>query len=45
MSRTVRELPEPSKTHATCAWCATRLDTIVALLEHVDAERLAAAAA
>jgi hypothetical protein len=29
-------LPDPSKAHATCAWCRTDFPTITALLSHVD---------
>ena len=44
MYETVRELPEPSKDHATCAWCGLGLATIVELMDHVDAGHLAPAA-
>jgi hypothetical protein len=30
-------LPAPSNTHATCAWCRTDFATIVELIDHVDA--------
>lgn len=30
-------LPKPSRRHATCAWCGDRFDTIVDLIDHVDA--------
>jgi hypothetical protein len=46
--RTTTALPEPSKKHATCAWCRRDFDTIVQLIDHVDtghAERPATAAA
>jgi hypothetical protein len=33
-------LPPPSKAHATCPWCTRHLDSIVDLLDHVDAEHL-----
>jgi hypothetical protein len=33
-------LPEPSRRHATCAWCHTSFSTIGELLEHVDASHL-----
>jgi len=29
-------LPQPSKVHATCAWCRTNFATIVELIDHVD---------
>jgi hypothetical protein len=32
---TIARLPEPSSTHATCAWCRRRFDTIVELIDHV----------
>jgi len=33
---TLLQLPVPSRSHATCAWCHAELPSIVALLEHVD---------
>ena len=33
---TTHQLPRPSSTHATCAWCHCNFSTIVALLAHVD---------
>ena len=33
-------LPEPSRRHATCAWCSSSFSTIVELLEHVDVGHL-----
>ena len=35
--KTTTELPVPSKTHATCAWCRECFETITALIDHVDA--------
>jgi len=32
----IPRLPEPSKSHATCAWCRKDFDTVVQLLDHVD---------
>ena len=40
--QTITRLPEPSKKHATCAWCRTDFDTIVELIDHVDAGHRAA---
>jgi hypothetical protein len=34
---TTTELPAPSSTHATCAWCRKRFDAITELIDHVDA--------
>jgi hypothetical protein len=34
--QTVTRLPEPSKRHATCAWCRCAFDRIVDLIDHVD---------
>jgi hypothetical protein len=34
--RRVAALPDPSKTHATCAWCLERFTTIIELIDHVD---------
>lgn len=31
----VSELPAPSALHATCAWCVTRFESIIELLDHV----------
>ena len=33
---TTQQLPRPSSTHATCAWCRCDFPSIVALLAHVD---------
>ena len=33
-------LPEPSRLHATCAWCQLTFATIGQLLEHVDTRHL-----
>lgn len=33
----IAELPAPSSTHATCAWCREHFDTITDLIDHVDA--------
>jgi hypothetical protein len=33
-------LPEPSRLHATCAWCQHTFATIGQLLEHVDTSHL-----
>ena len=32
----ITRLPQPSKKHATCAWCRKDFDTIVQLIDHVD---------
>ena len=34
---TTTELPSPSSKHATCAWCGKGFDTVIELLDHVDA--------
>ena len=34
-------LPAPSKEHATCPWCRRSFQTVVALIDHVDAAHLA----
>jgi hypothetical protein len=34
-------LPDPSRSHATCAWCGKGCDTIVDLIDHVDDDHLA----
>ena len=34
--QTIARLPEPAKTHATCAWCRCSFDRIVDLIDHVD---------
>jgi len=34
--QTINRLPEPAKTHATCAWCRCSFDRIVDLIDHVD---------
>jgi hypothetical protein len=39
------DLPLPSKDHATCAWCRHSFTTIVQLLEHVELDHAACAAA
>lgn len=31
------ELPAPSSTHATCAWCRMDFEHITDLIDHVDA--------
>jgi hypothetical protein len=31
------ELPAPSRSHATCAWCRKHFDRITDLIDHVDA--------
>ena len=31
------ELPAPSSTHATCAWCRKDFERITDLIDHVDA--------
>jgi hypothetical protein len=33
-------LPEPSKHHATCAWCRRDWRSIIELIDHVDAVHL-----
>ena len=33
-------LPSPSSEHATCAWCRFQADSIVDLIDHVDAMHL-----
>ena len=33
---TTRDLPVPSKTHATCAWCREHFESITELIDHVD---------
>ena len=33
-------LPDPSRVHATCAWCELRFPSIVELLDHVDLAHL-----
>ena len=38
--QTSDRLPEPSKQHAACAWCRQNFDTIVQLIDHVDAGHL-----
>jgi hypothetical protein len=40
MTTTITQLPTPSKTHATCAWCTERFATIVELIDHVDSAHL-----
>jgi hypothetical protein len=30
-------LPTPSKKHATCAWCRKHFESIIELIDHVDA--------
>ena len=37
-----RELPAPSKAHATCAWCGGSFPTIVELIDHVDLSHVVA---
>jgi hypothetical protein len=44
MYKTVRQLPEASKDHATCAWCGLDFATIIELIDHADARHLATAA-
>ena len=41
---TKTRLPEPSKKHATCAWCRADFASIVDLIDHVDHGHLAATA-
>jgi hypothetical protein len=33
---TLTRLPQPSRAHATCAWCRGDFVTIVELIDHVD---------
>ena len=44
MHADVHHLPNPSKQHATCAWCAAPFETIVDLIDHVDGTHLPSAA-
>ena len=34
--QTTADLPVPSKTHATCAWCRKQFESITELIDHVD---------
>lgn len=36
MNAPITTLPEPSKAHATCAWCRVDFHTLIELLDHVD---------
>jgi hypothetical protein len=36
-----RDLPAPSRAHATCAWCGAAYRTIVELIDHVDVGHVA----
>jgi hypothetical protein len=43
--QTITRLPEPSKRHATCAWCRRGFARIVDLIDHVDNGHLDATSA
>jgi hypothetical protein len=42
---TATRLPEPSRRHATCAWCHADFAAIIDLIDHVDNGHTALSAA
>jgi hypothetical protein len=45
MTQSTSQLPEPSRTHATCAWCHAEFASILELLQHTEDGHLVAQAA